>query len=121
MMSTQLSFTKFENKLLPDYRHKISTAESTEDVKKFFVYTSLELFREIFPEKTDFDYGDITLTPGGESSFTLNEQLQASTEFSSTWNSSDLNHILSRLAETAINRYKHLEKNPAKTEAKIRR
>ena len=121
MMSTQLSFTKFENKLLPDYRHKISTAESTEDVKKFFVYTSIELFREIFPEKTDFDYGDITLTPTGESSFTLTERLQASTEFSSTWDSSDLNHILSRLAETAINRYKHLEKDPAKTEAKIRR
>lgn len=121
MMSTQLSFTKFENKLLPDYRHKISMAESTEDVKKFFVYTSLELFRKIFPEKTDFDFGDITLTPGAESSFTLTERLQASTEFSSTWADSDLKHILSRLAETAINRYKHLEKDPAKTEAKIRR
>ena len=120
-MKKQLSFTKFENELLPDYRQKISTAESTEDVKKFFVYTSLKLFRQIFPEKSDFDYDNITLTPDRKPSFVLDEKLQASPEFSSTWEQSDLNHILTRLSETAMNRYKHLEKDPAKTEAKIRR
>ena len=43
-MSKRLSYTKYEQELLPDFRAKINRAESTEDVKKFFVRTIQELF-----------------------------------------------------------------------------
>jgi len=50
-MTKQLSFTKYEHKILPNFRQKISKAESTEDVKKFFVYTAKELFENILKDK----------------------------------------------------------------------
>ena len=37
-MTKQISFTKIENDLLPKFRKAIGAAESTEDVKKFFIY-----------------------------------------------------------------------------------
>ncbi|MEW6665715.1 MAG: hypothetical protein AB1512_10915 [Thermodesulfobacteriota bacterium] len=38
----------------------------------------------------------------------------------SYWTDSDLPHVIERLAEAATGRYKHVEKHPEKTEAKIR-
>jgi len=42
-MTKQISFTKQENELLPDYRNKLNQAESVEDVRKFFIYAANEL------------------------------------------------------------------------------
>ena len=119
-MTKQISFSKYEQKVLPNFRQKIGAAESTEDVKKFFVYTVQELFESIFAEKIDFEYEDIELMPGKEPYYLLSKQLVSSIEFKSVWNESDLPRLLSRLAETAVNRYKHLKKGPEKTDAKIR-
>ncbi|MBU1163555.1 MAG: hypothetical protein KKA75_05325 [Proteobacteria bacterium] len=119
-MTKQTSFSKYEQKVLPNFRQKIGAAESTEDVKKFFVYTIQELFESIFAEKIDFEYEDIELTPGKEPYYLLSKQLVSSNEFKSAWNDSDLPRLLSRLAETAVNRYKHLKKGPEKTDSKIR-
>ena len=119
-MTKQISFSKYEQKVLPNFRQKISTAESTEDVKKFFVYTVQELVESIFAGKIDFEYEDIKLMPGKEPYFLLSKQLVSSNEFKSVWDESDLSHLLSRLAETAVNRYKHLQKHHEKTESKIR-
>ena len=49
-MSRQLSFTKIEKELLPAYRQKMGSAESTEDVKKFFVYIVQELLNKAYAE-----------------------------------------------------------------------
>ena len=119
-MTKQISFSKYEQKVLPNFRQKIGAAESTEDVKKFFVYTVQELFESIFAEKIDFEYEDIELMPGKEPYYILNKQLVFSNEFKSVWNDSDLPRLLSRLAETAVNRYKHLQQHPEKTDSKIR-
>jgi len=40
------------------FRQKINEAESTEDVKKFFIYTVKELLESILPEKFGFGYED---------------------------------------------------------------
>jgi len=119
-MTKQISFSKYEQKVLPGFRQKISQAESTEDVKKFFIYTVKELLESILPEKFGFEYEDVALMPGSKPYYILSERLLSLNEFSSVWNDSDLPRLLSRLAETAVNRYKHLKKRPEKTESKIR-
>ena len=119
-MSKQISFSKYEQKVLPNFRQKISQAESTEDVKKFFVYTVQELLESIFAGKIDFEYEDVALMPGSEPYYILSKRLLSSVEFKPVWNDSDLPRLLSRLGETAVHRYKHLQKRPEKTESKIR-
>ena len=119
-MTTQFSFSKIENKLLPGFRNRIGTAESIEDVKKFYVYTMQDLFRQVFSGNLNLEYGDISLQPGHNQPFALIEGVKERADFAAIWKNSDLSHVVTRFSETAIHRYKHLEKNPAKTEAKIR-
>jgi len=119
-MTKQHSFNKIENELLPDFRNKISLAESTEDVKKFFFYTIRELFIKAFPGEVFLEYEDISLEPGPEAGFTLSRRILGNAEFVNTWNASDLPDVVARFAGGAVNRYKHLRKKPEKTEAKIR-
>ncbi|RJX29815.1 MAG: hypothetical protein C4531_09785 [Desulfurivibrio sp.] len=119
-MTTQLSFSKIENELLPEYRRKIGSAESTEDVKKFYVYTMRDLIRQVFAGRIDPGNDDIALVPDREPSFVISSGLNDKEDFSSIWNSSDLPNVVSRFTETAVKHYRHLEKNPKKTEAKIR-
>lgn len=120
-MTKQISFSKYEQKILPGFRQKINEAESTEDVKKFFIYTIKELLESILPEKFGFEYEDVVLMPNSEPYYVLSERLLSSDAFKSVWNDSDLPHLLSRLAKPAMHRYKHLQKHPEKTEAKIRK
>lgn len=120
-MTRQISFSKHGNKVLPNFRNKINQAESTEDLKKFFVYTVLELFEDVFADRLEFDYEDIALKTDASPNYSLNERLMASEEFSSSWKDSDLPKIVGDLATTAMHRYVHLDKKPAKSESKIRR
>ncbi|MBI5558818.1 MAG: hypothetical protein HY885_14410 [Deltaproteobacteria bacterium] len=119
-MTMQLSFTKIENELLPEYRRKIGSAESTEDVKKFYVYTMQDLFRQVFGGKIDLDFEDISLQPDQQPSFVISTVLLDKDDFTYVWNTSDLPNLVGRFTETAVKHYRHLEKNPKKTEAKIR-
>ena len=119
-MTKQISFSKFENELLPDFRKKISSAESVEDVKKFYVYTMQEFFSMVFPDKDAIAADDIRLVPDQDPPFSLSGSFKEQDEVSSLWHSSDLFRVLERFAVEAAHRYRHLEKNPMKTEAKIR-
>ena len=120
-MTNQLSFTKHEHKILPNFRQKINTAESSEDLKKFFVYTATELFEDIFTDKIKFSYDDIALMPETPPHYVLHKRLLDSEIFTSVWNNSDLPRLISHLAESTMNHYKRLAKNPEKAEKKIRR
>ncbi len=119
-MTRQRSFARIEKQLLPKFRNNISTAESTEDVKKFFVYVMQDFFSQAFAGKLDLAYDDIKLRPEQDLPFVLNEQILGRDDFASEWNASDLPRVMTRFAELAVNRYKHLAKKPEKTEAKIR-
>ena len=119
-MSRQLSFTKIEKELLPAYRQKMGAAESTEDVKKFFVYIVQELLNKAFGDKITFEYGHIKLDPGTPPHYMINDQVKSQDDFTVVWESSDLSHIVSRFTDTAMNHYNHLAQNPAKTQSKIR-
>ncbi|HIJ78479.1 MAG: hypothetical protein OEY01_04735 [Desulfobulbaceae bacterium] len=119
-MTKQLSFSKYENQAMPSFRDKTNMAESTEDVKKFFRYTTQELFTNIFEGQIEITQDDIVLSNGDEPYFTVSERLLALDHFTSVWNSSDLPRMTGRLAKTAMNRCRHLEKHPEKTNSKIR-
>lgn len=119
-MSEQISFTKFENEALPMFRMKIGKAESTEDVKKFFFQTLRDLFDKIFGEHVTLEREHIVLDPGETPCFRIMEGLSDQPDFAQAMTDSDLHRVLERLAQTAANRYIHLEKNPEKTNAKIR-
>jgi hypothetical protein len=114
------SFTKIENELLPKFRKQLNEAESTEDVRKFFVYCVHELCNEALDRQVSLQFEDISLQPEGEQPFQVADHLLANAAFAEVWQSSDLSHIIGRFAEQAVGRYRRLEKNPAKTEAKIR-
>jgi len=119
-MTIQQSFSKIEHELQPRFRELISGAESTEDVKKFFVYTIQELFSRVFDGKLEVGFEDIRLQPEREPPFVLSDQILSREELSSLQHSSDLPQVMTRFAQMAIHRYRHLQKNPAKTEAKIK-
>ena len=115
----KISFTKHENEVRGDFRAKLSAAESTEDVKKFFAQTVGKLIGLIFDSKVKVVYDDISLDPGGEEGYRVSAKLRKSGRFDDAWKNSDLPTILARFAEKAGNRYRHLEKKPEKTEAKM--
>ena len=118
-MARQLSFSKYEQQLRPELRQNLNIAESTEDVKKFFVYTIQKLFGRVLEGKEDFLYEDIRLAPMEQSGFIISDKVLRNPEFAAVWKNSDLSNIVQRIADAASNRHKHLLKNPAKTEAKI--
>ena len=118
-MARQLSFSKYEQQLRPELRQNLNIAESTEDVKKFFVYTIRKLFGKVLEGKESFRYEDIKLAPLEQSGFIISDKLLENSEFAAVWHNSDLSNIVKRIADSAGNRHKHLQKNPAKTETKI--
>jgi glycyl-tRNA synthetase beta subunit len=115
-----MSFSKFENIILPDFRNKLNHAESTEDLKKFFAYSVQELFKNAFSAKMTFDYYDIVLLPDSNPYYQLSARLLAADDFREVWDKSDLPQVIGRLAKTAAKHHIRLEKNPGKTESKIR-
>jgi hypothetical protein len=119
-MTERLSFTKYENEYLPRFRQKINEAESTEDVKKFFVYTMRDLLRSVLQGNMDIQYEDVWLKPHAKSPYAVSERLFSTNTFQSLWSRSDLPRVMGRFAETATRRYRRLEKHREKTDAKIR-
>jgi hypothetical protein len=119
-MARQVSFTKYENQALHSYRQKLNSAESTEDVKKFFFYTTQSLFENVFDGKLSVEPEDITLIPDAKPHFRFADRILSTELFSETWGHSDLSRVLGRFAESAASRMKHLEKHPEKTDLKIR-
>ncbi|UCG81828.1 MAG: hypothetical protein JSV60_06040 [Desulfobacterales bacterium] len=118
-MTKQVSFSKYEQELRREYRKRIDSAESPEDVKKFFVRTVLRLFRKVLGDKVYFDYEDVHLDPKRKDGFVVSNRLGGIRDFVSIWKKSDLRHIVKRMAEFAIKRLKHLDKHRDKTEAKM--
>lgn len=118
-MTRQVSYSKIEKEVRPGLREKINMAESTEDVKKFFVYAVKELLDRILEGRIEVDFEQVALAPDEEDGYTLSPALLHDPLFKEVWEISDLPHIVRRMAEVAVKRYIHLEKHPDKTEAKM--
>ncbi|EPR41815.1 hypothetical protein dsx2_2981 [Desulfovibrio sp. X2] len=118
-MTKQVSFTKIENQLRPLFRERLDQAESVEDVKKFFVYTARELLDSALGVMGTTRYEDVSLAPHLAEGYEFSPGFAMRSDFKDAWSESDLSRIMQDFAETACKRYRHLEKNPAKTEAKM--
>lgn len=119
-MVKQLSYTKFENEILPDFRQKLNMAESTEDVRKFFFQTVRQLFERIFEEKAPIRFEDLALQVNEDQTYKFADPLFKSRKFQGVWKDTDLPNVMDRLAKAAVNRHKRLSRNPEKTDSKIR-
>nr|WP_320016722.1 hypothetical protein [uncultured Desulfobacter sp.] len=119
-MSKQISFSKHENEVLHGFRNKMNTAESTEDVKKFFNYTVIKLLNDIFEDSVEIDYEEIHLNTDGKKSYLIEDSLLKQERFQNIWNNSDIKRILGTFADISLKRYRHLETNPEKTKLKIK-
>jgi hypothetical protein len=97
----------------------MNSAESTEDVNKFFVRAVLELFQSVLEGKIHFNDEDIRLDEKKKEGFVISKRLQGIPDFVSAWKRSDLRHIVTRMAQFAVKRQKHFEKHRDKTEAKM--
>jgi hypothetical protein len=111
-MTVQHSFSKIEKELLPAFRQQIGAAESTEDVKKFFVHTISELVNKATDGEINLIFEDIRLNHTTDSDcckFIFSDTLVNDSTFSSLWKNSDLSNIIDRFASSACNRYTHLQ------------
>ncbi|MEF2229695.1 MAG: hypothetical protein V3571_02100 [Pseudodesulfovibrio sp.] len=118
-MSTQLSFTKQEQGARSRFRELLTQAESTEDVKKFFYQTVRDLLVDVCGTLPAFNIQDVQLDLDQGEGYMLSDRLMGEADLSDLMHGSDLDDILGRLSKNAWNRYRQLEKNPAKSEQKI--
>ena len=118
-MTTQLSFSKIEKQILPGYRNKISVVESGEEVKKVFITTIQELFRQVYQDSFELDYEDLTFLPDRDPGYLFSKNVLENQQFLAVWQKSDLPNLINRLSSTAVKHYIHLRKHPEKTELKI--
>jgi len=119
-MAKQKSYAKIEQDVRHTLRNNLNNAESDEDVKKFFVYAVKDLVEQASEGRIALEYDDIVLDLQYTDGFVLGSALKKDANFMDLWHNSDLPSIVKRMAESGLNRIKHLEeKHPDKTEAKI--
>lgn len=119
-MTNICSYTKHEHEVLPKYRKQLNTAESNEEVKKFFSYTMQDLVQKASDGRISPSYGDIILEPECKPHYRISTDLQGSDVFNDIWESSDMPAVFARLAESAAHRYTHLARPHNKSETKIK-
>jgi len=105
------SFTKIEHELIHAFREQINLAESMTDVKRVFSHTAQQLLLKVFNNRVDVKVDDVSLTPGQEPGYALNETLLCNDAFKELWSISDLRQIIERFAFSAAHRYKQLQKH----------
>ena len=118
-MTEQYSYTKIEKPLFQELKKDLMLAESTEDVKKFFVRCIQKLIYQVTDKVVEANFEDIELSPKFSKHYKLSERISKKPEFVSKWKNSDLSRIFQRMADTAIHRFEHLQKYPDKTESKM--
>ena len=89
-------------------------------MQKFFRHCLRDLFEQASAGRVSPADEDIDLLTEGEETFRIGDRVRSAPGFAEIWEASDLPQIVTRFAEAARNRFRHLAKNPEKTEAKIR-
>jgi len=105
------SFTKIEHEVIHHFREQINLAESMTDVQLVFSRTIQGILLKVFDNRVDVKVEDVTLTPGQEPGYALNEPLLCNELFKEVWSSSDLRQIIERFAFSAEHRFKQLRKH----------
>ncbi len=120
-MGTQISFTRYENDLIREFRNRLNGAESVEDVHQVFDLAIRELFLRVFGDRFRWQPDDVSLNADQQASVQIHGRLLQTEAFADAWHNSDLSSIVDRLAQSAGHRAVHLEKRREKTAQKFRR
>ncbi len=116
-----MSFTHYEKTYRPRLREAMDQSESTQDVKKRFFQIVRDMLDEIPNCDVDLVYEGLELTLDKAPGYAFKEEYFDESIYkcvTGLLEASDLDRILKDFAETAANRYRQLDKNPAKTESK---
>ena len=116
----KISFRKFEHLVVPHFRQRLNEAESAEDIRNTFVSSIQNLFENAFGGGLRLRDEDLRFTPYKEPYFLLSREVMRHESLRSIWKDSDLRSVIERLAESAMNRHKHMARHGEKTDAKIR-
>ena len=119
VVTTVRSHSRHEQHVRKEFRSKLNSSESSEDVRKVFVNTFRELMRLVFDGALDIRNDDAALDGTADSGFSINSRLGNNTRFREEGESSDLSSIVGRLADSAGKRLVRHEKNLDKTESKM--
>ena len=98
-MAKQKSFSRVEQNVRHTFRSDMNHADSTEDVKKFFVYAVQDFIDQAFEGRVAIEYEDIALDQDAEKGFLLSDKLRHNKEFAKAFANSDIPQIFARLAE----------------------
>lgn len=120
-MARMASYTKHENEVLPEYRRRVNTAETVDDVRAAFALMLRRLLTGIIGETVHLEEGDVVLDPHAAAGYRLGPGLVANAEFAGLWQDSDLDAILRRQAAMALGRCKRLLAGPEQTDFRDRR
>lgn len=113
------SHSRIEHDLAPHFRERLNHAESGEDVKKFFAYTMQDLLGRVLGDGKALRFDDVALDGGG-TGFQASPRLSKVPAYSRALADSDLGAIMTRFAESAQHRLRHLETRPQKTNTSVR-
>lgn len=120
-MNKTASFSKFEKEFSREMRNKINTSEDKIDLENHFSCTVSNMLRKIFEDKNiRITNGDIYFDPSQKHYYRIDGNLLDSKIFKTTWENSDLQSVINRIAASAYHKYVHMKKHPEKTEKKIR-
>jgi len=117
IMTKNVSYSQLEKKFASTFSKDLMLAESTEDVRKFFSRTIIKLISQASDGKITPEEEDISLTPSGEKTYSVDDHLTKDESVSTFWHNSDIHAIIERFALKAIKSVKHLDKHPEKDRA----
>ena len=112
------SFTRKFDEIIPEFREKINNAENIEDVVNAFFIAVNRLLESVMEKEITFEEDDIIFDPYTPPFYEISNRLISI--LNEKWTNSDLPTLIERLAQQASKKYKHLEKHPERTEAKIK-
>jgi hypothetical protein len=101
------SFTYHEKEILPVFREKLSRTKKTSEVKPVFSRTVIDILNKVAPDIPPVEEKDIALDPDNRT-FRFKKM---SGDLEQIMKESDLNAIIQRIADTAMHRYHHLNKD----------
>ncbi|MDP8200731.1 MAG: hypothetical protein P9M11_01160 [Candidatus Tenebribacter burtonii] len=120
-MENQISFSTLGNECVHKFRDKINNAENIVDLRNQFTFTVIDFLNQIFENSPlDIDADDIKFNPDIEDLYILSNRLTNDLEFKKIWDISDLKNVIRKFADSANNRYIHINKHNEKTNKKIR-
>lgn len=120
-MTTNFSFSKFENEIMHEMRNRINHIEHRVDLENLFSYMAVEFLLKVFSDiEISLAPEDITFNPDNAQHYTIHERLLHIESFQELWKNSDISKTIHKLADMTYTHLLHISKHTEKTRKKLR-